>query len=432
MRRKLLMVVASFSLVLVLAAMPFMAACAPEEPPPPPPPPTDEEEPPPPLPEKDSIVIGGARPLSGPNQAIGDFAFGPIYNMWVEDVNAKGGIYVEEYGKKLPIELIIYDDTSDIGTMTMLLERLILEDEVDFLLSPCSTAFLFAASSIFDRYEYIFLGAEGGCTTLTAMLPELPWQFSVLNYSDHNQVPVMADLFVEWGVETVAYIYIADLHGIEYAHTAESEFLKKGITVVMSKSVPPYAADVELLLKEAKALEVDAFCVFAYPPTTLVVVPQAMAIDFNPKAIVLGPGGNFQFFSDMYGAEVLEGVSGFGAWNAKSSPAAAEFADKFNERWTVGLADWWGGLHYWAALQFFEQAIVEAGTLDQAVIRDVMATSTFDTVLGPTWFEGGVLAVECYAGQVGQWQSGIFEVIDPGEKRTADPIYPKPDWSTAE
>ncbi len=114
-------------------------------------------------PERESIIIGGARPLSGPNAVYEETAFGPIYRMWIDEVNARGGIYVEEYGRQLPIaEPIIYDDTSDLGTMTRLVERLIVEDQVDFVLPPASTAFLFAAAPIFNQYEYILLGAEGG------------------------------------------------------------------------------------------------------------------------------------------------------------------------------------------------------------------------------------------------------------------------------
>lgn len=411
MKKKILLI----SLALLLAISLVGAGCPAPAPPP-----------------KDKIVIGAARPISGPLAMIGDFAFGPVMNLWVEDVNARGGIYVEEYGKSLPVELLVYDDTSDLGTSTRLIEKLILEDKVDFLFPNCSTAFLYASAPLANRYGYVYLGAEGGCTTITGMLPKLPYFFSVLNYSDHNQIPVLADLFVDWGVESVAFIYIADLHGIEYSHIGHQEMMRVGIPVVMSKSVPPFETELTLLLKEARDSGADALCAFVYPPTTMEVVGQSMALGYNPKAMVLGPGACFHFFYDIFGP-ATEGVVGFGAWNAKSSPAAKEFADKFIDRWGIGKSDWWGALHYWAGLQFFEQAIIEAGTLDQAVIRDVMATSTFDTVLGPTWFDivgggGGVLAVECYAGQVGQWQSGIYEVIDPGEKRTAEPIYPKPPW----
>ena len=271
------------------------------------------------------------------------------------------------------------------------------------------------------------MGAEGGATSLKEIMPGLPYFFSVLNFSDHNQMPVLADIFAEVGVKTAYIIYIADLHGIEYSGVAGIEFAKKGIDIVRVKSAPEGIKDLSPLLKEAKALEVDAFCSFQYPGENFLAIGQSMEIGFNPKAIILGPGGCFGLFKEMFGP-VVEGVMGEGAWNCKSSPGAAEFCDKFIARYGEPAVDWWGHLVYWGGLQFWQQAVEKAGTLDQAVIRDIIATETFDTVLGPAWFEGGLLAVECYAGQIGQWQSGIFEVIDPGEQRTAEPIYPKPPW----
>ena len=98
--------------------------------------------------ERDKIIIGAARPISGHLAIFEETAFGPIYKMWVDEVNAKGGIHVEEYGKRLPVEMLVYDDKSDMGTMTRLLEKLILEDKVDFLFPPASTAFLFAAGAV--------------------------------------------------------------------------------------------------------------------------------------------------------------------------------------------------------------------------------------------------------------------------------------------
>ena len=413
-------------LVLVLVALPLGGACGPT--------PT----------AKDKIVIGAARPISGFLKDIGDYAFGPIMQMWVDDVNARGGLNVG--GKKLPVELKVYDDTSDLGTSTRLIEKLILEDKVDFLFPNCSTAFLYASAPLANKYKYVYLGAEGGCTTLTEMLPDLPYVFGVLNYSNYNQIPALADIFVQKGVKTVAVIYINDLHGVEYYHTALSEFTKKGIQVVMGSAVPVGAADVELVLKQARDSKADALCAFVYPPTAMSVVGQAMALGYNPKAFVIGPGVNFQFFLDIFSAQAVEGLIGFGAWNRKSSPALSEFADKlkakFGEKGTAAFGDkeaftdWWGGAFYWAALQCLEQAIEKAGSLDQKKIRDILAKEHFDTVLGDTWFDmtadgkgGGLLARECHPGEVGQWQSGIYEVIGPADKATTATItYPKPSW----
>ena len=72
-----------------------------------------------------------------------------------------------------------------------------------------------------------------------------------------------------------------------------------------------------------------------------------------------------------------------------------------------------------------QKAIEVAGTLDGSKVRDVIASETFDTVLGPLKFEDQFNTY--YPGHVGQWQNGEFEVVDKAT-RTADPIYPKPAW----
>ena len=45
---------------------------------------------------KDKIVIGQAVSLSGPNAIIHAAGGLPVQTLWVEEVNAKGGIYVKE------------------------------------------------------------------------------------------------------------------------------------------------------------------------------------------------------------------------------------------------------------------------------------------------------------------------------------------------
>jgi branched-chain amino acid transport system substrate-binding protein len=384
-------------------------------------------------PTKDEIVIGGARPLSGANAIYEQTAFGPVYKMWIDEINARGGLYIEEYGRQLPIaEPIIYDDTSDLGTMTRLVERLMVEDQVDFVLPPASTSFLFAAAPVFNKYGYILLGAEGGATTITEVLPTLPYFFGVLNYSNWNQIPVFAEILEEVGAESVAILFLQDLHGIEYSGVAVTELGARDIDIAMIKSIPFDLQDASTLLQEAKAADADVLCLFCYPQQGFTAIGQAAALGINFNAIILGPGGCFNAFIDSFGP-VANGVMFEGAWNCQSSAGAAEFCDKFIPLYGQGIVDWWGHLPYYGGLQFLEQAIEAAGTLDQTAIRDVMATETFDTVLGPTWFTmfgdgGGLLAKECYAGQIGQWQDGVPEVIDPGENRTADPVYPKPDW----
>jgi len=390
-------------------------------------------------PEKDKILIGASRPLSGPNAAIGDAALGPMMQLWEKKINAEGGIYVSEYGKKLPIEFLIYDDATDVGTMVRLTEKLILEDKVDILFSACGTAFISAQAPIANKHGMVLLTAEGGATTMREALPGLPYVFVMLSFSDHYELPVFADMCAAKGAKTAYIISIADLHGVEYSGVANMEFGRVGIDVLANKSVPITYTDFSLLVKEAKAANPDVFCVFAYPPIVLPVTGEMMAIDFNPPAVIMGPGANFGFYGVSFGDDptIIDGVSCFAVANKDTSPAFEKHFSELEELVGWPNTDWWGTPLYAPIMDIWKKAIEETGTLDNAVIRDYIATNHFDTILGDTYFEmfgdgGGLMAKETHTGEIGQWQNGTVEVVGGGDwpntKLTSDWVYPKPDW----
>lgn len=379
-------------------------------------------------PPKDKIRIGWVTSMSGPYASGVPVTNGMVYELWIEEVNAKGGIFVKEYGKKLPIELIKYDDKSEVGTMTKLLEKVILEDKVDLILPPWGTAMLYAAAPIANKHKYILLGGPGGAEKLKEIMSSLPYFFSVLNMSE-TQMPALAEIFAEVQAKKVAIIYIQDLHGIEYRDRVLKELKTKGIEVVMSKSFPHGTKDLTPMLKDAKAANVDGFLGFVYPDEAFLVTGQAMEVGFNPKAFFLTVGPCLSQYRDAFSARGVEGVMGAGAWNAKVSPGAKEFQDAFVKKFKVE-PEGWGSFFYYSSLQFFQKAIEEAGTLDQSKIRELMATKAYDTAMGPMKFEKGMNTT--HPGEVGQWQNGVFEVIDSGKKRTAKPVYPKPEWPKKE
>lgn len=57
------------------------------------------------------------------------------YEKAVEDANAKGGIYIKEADRKLPVRLVFADDQSDPAKVTDAMERLIRIEKVNLILS---------------------------------------------------------------------------------------------------------------------------------------------------------------------------------------------------------------------------------------------------------------------------------------------------------
>jgi len=132
---------------------------------------------------------------------------------------------------------------------------------------------------------------------------------------------------------------------------------------------------------------------------------------------------------------------GLGAWNEKSGPGAKGYNDRFRNYWAESefpvYQDWWGDICCYSGLQVLQQAVENAGELDEygninnlTLITYINSEAVFDTAMNPVLtFADNRPAGDLFAGNIGQWQNGVFEVIDADHRRTADPLYPKPQWS---
>jgi branched-chain amino acid transport system substrate-binding protein len=381
------------------------------------------------IPEPETILIGNPISLSGPNSQGAMLSQIPTYDLWVEDVNAEGGIYVAEYDKRIPVEIIRYDDTSDVGTAVQLTERLILEDGVHFLLPPWGTASNFAIAPLVTQYEMPVIGCTVSSKQLAAEAHKFPYFFTMLNQAP-AQGAGLVSLSAELGIETAAVIHHTDLHGIEFAGDVVPQLSAAGIDVALYKTYPPNASDLSQLLREVQAADVDALIAFSYPPETFLMTQQMQEIGLNPEFFYATVGIAFPAYRDVYGVEAVEGVMGAGVWNPNVSvDGAREFFDRHVEMFGTE-PDRWASAACYASGQVLGQAIEMSGTLDPAAVREAMATEEFDTILGTVQFENQFNTT--YPGQVGQWQNGEFEVVAPLDQRTADPIFPKPEWGQRE
>ncbi|HUF95362.1 MAG TPA: amino acid ABC transporter substrate-binding protein [Acidimicrobiia bacterium] len=370
------------------------------------------------------IVIGNPIALSGPNNAGASLTQIPSYDLWVEDVNAAGGIYVAEYDTSLPVRIERVDDTSDVGTAVQLTQQMIADENIHFIFPPWGTAFNFAIAQDISDAQTPVLGCTVGSRELVENSAQYPYFYTLLNqYVD--QGAALVELLVDLGVETVAIIHHDDLFGIDFNDFVEPALADAGIEIVFHETYPLGTEDLSQTLRGAQDADPDAFLAFSYPPETFLITGQAMEIGFNPDVFMASVGVAFPPYRDAFGP-AAEGIIGTGAWNpGVDTPDSQGYFDRHVEMHGVE-PDRWASAACYATGQVLQQAIEAAGTLDPVAVKEAMDNTEFTTILGTFTFENQLNPV--YPGQIGQWQNGEFEIVSPTDARTADPIFPKPAW----
>ena len=77
------------------------------------------------------------------------------FDLWRDQVNAKGGIKVD--GKDYKINFVSYDDKSQNGRVQQLYTRLITQDKAQFLFSPYSSGLTATSAIISEQYGKVML-----------------------------------------------------------------------------------------------------------------------------------------------------------------------------------------------------------------------------------------------------------------------------------
>ena len=376
-----------------------------------------------------SIRIGWSLAKSGPNAPGADTTLRPNYEMWVKEVNAAGGLMLKAHGRKVPIEVVEYDDRSSTEEAVRAIERLISQDKVDLILSPWGTAVNLAVAPTLAKHGYPQLGSTALTDKAEEFAKRWPTIFFMLGSGGMYAEALMSQLDVARKAGTigdkVAMLHVADVFGVDAAAAARKAAAAHGFKLVVDKSYPVGTQDLSPLLNEVKGLAPDVFIAFSYPPDTVLISDQARVLAFNPKVFYTGVGTQFPFFKAKYGAGA-EGQMSAGGVDG-DSPLIKDYFKRHKEL-TGKEPDSWASPVTYASLQVLQQAIERVGRIDRAAITREMKTASFDTVLGPIKFEDQTLSGIFL---VGQWQNGVFQGIAPANLKGAKPaVIPKPAWKS--
>jgi branched-chain amino acid transport system substrate-binding protein len=371
-----------------------------------------------------SIRIGYAISLSGPDAPGAAITVLPNYRLWVKEVNAAGGIMLSSVGKRVPIKVIEYDDRSNVDDAKAAVERLITQDKVDFILAPWGTGTNLAVGPQFNRAGYPQLATTAWPPESSQLWPNSFWFLGTPTEAAQGLVGIISKLRSEGKVgNTVAILNVADQFGIGLAQVARKAFKQSGFDLVYDRAYPVETQNMSQIITEVKRLNPDTFAAFSYPPDTIMITEQAVLSNFNPKVFYTAVGTAFPLYKQSFGADV-EGVMGIGGWNA-DAPASKDYFRRHTET-TGEEPDRWASPVTYASLQMLQQAIERVGKIDRAAVIKELQTGTFETILGPVKLENNLYRENWW---VGQWQNGEFYGIAPATLPGAREVrFPKPAW----
>lgn len=354
------------------------------------------------------IRIGRVAHMTGPGAGGEAASHSPNIDLWVAQVNARGGLNLG--GEKRLVEIVQYDDKTNPTEHIKAVQRLATRDEVDFILSPWGTGFNAAAAPIYARYGYPLITV----TNITDEIPELSERFPNMFFmlgSTTGFVEGLRDTLLtlkDSGAITgkIAMVNVADAFGIELAGVARKVLPASGLEIVFDKSYPLGSPDLSPVVKGAKLSDADAFVAFSYPPDTFALTEQAIIEDLEVGAFYTAVAAAFPAYAGKFG-KAAEGNLGAGGVNL-DLPEMQAYRAAF-EAHNGKPAEYWASATYYASLQVLEQAIEGAGSTDRKAVIDWIKTHEFDTAIGKVSFDAHNESKRYWT--VGQWKDGAFNAV---------------------
>lgn len=365
-----------------------------------------------------TIKVGAVVPLTGRYSGLG----GQVktgYELAVADINDAGGVDIG--GTMVPIELTILDDESDPTKTVQQLETQASNGAVAYLGGAGSDLHA-AAAGIAEKNKIPYLGIafalesphkQGFKYLFSPFAKSKDMGTTVFDLLDSlDPKPTNVAVFKEttdWGKELEDY------------WTAEAN--ARGYTIKVYEYAPG-TTDYSSLILPAKESGAEVLLGLPNPPDGLAMMKQIKELDWNAKAYLLIRAPDPPTFGENLGAD-SDGVMLMPGWNrAVTFPGAAEMAERHMATFgspAVALT----GPSY-ACVQILADAISRAGSVDPAAIRDALAATDMDTVIGPVTFNedgtGNVIAI------VNQWQGGKQALVWPPDQASAEIIYPAVPW----
>jgi branched-chain amino acid transport system substrate-binding protein len=366
------------------------------------------------------IKLGCAISFTGAKSRSGKL-YRDSYDMAVEAINSSGGLKVGNQAYQLKI--VYYDDKSDPSESSKLVEKLLAEDKVNFLLGPYSSGITIPDSLVAQRYRIPMIEGGGASGKI----------FSRGNKYIFGSLPPAGQYFkstlemlqkLQPKPKTIAILYSDDKFDVSVAEGTQKLAKPMGFNVVLYEKYAEHATDFTSILTKIKAAKADVVLVSGHTEEALNFTQQAKELNVCPEMISMTVGPSEADFRKSLGkdAEYIYGVASWSTqmnFNGYLFNDTQEFVKKFKAKFNYdpdyhnasGIAD----------LAVFKDAIERAGSLDPEKVRNAISSTKLGTIYGHVEFsdngqiKGTSVVLQIQGGE-------IYQVFPNGARKAVFPV----------
>lgn len=387
---------------------------------------------------RDHILIGHPTPATGPIAAFGE-ASAWVDQFAVEEMNKDGGIFIKDLGRKLPVKVKAMDTESNPTKAAEVASQLILRDRVDLMMVLHTPDTVNPVGAICERYQVPCISSDA---PIEPWLTGGPYRWTFHSFWSLKDIVTvftgMWDAFAGRTNKVVGGFWPNDPDGALWAAEFTKRLKALGYRVVDVGRFPYGMQDFSSFISAWKREKVEILTGVPIPPDWATAWRQCRQQGFIPKVATIGKAVLFPSAVEAMGGDLPIGLSAE-IWWTPSHPFKSSLtgisSKELADQWTKSTGRQWTqllGFDY-AAFEIAADVLKRAGSLEREKIRDALAQTDLDTVVGHIQYNAQNYALTPLVG--GQWVRGVkwpwdLQITFNGENRhiptTGNMVFPIP------
>jgi len=376
------------------------------------------------------IVIGAAVSATGIYAANGANTKNG-YEFAVKKINDAGGVKVGD--KCYNLEVVYYDDESTPARAAQLVERLISQDDIKFVLGPYSSPMTKAILPVTEKYKTPVVQSEAASRSLFTQ--GYKYHFGIIATSEKYLTPVI-DMAAEQAKKAgrhpssvkVAMIFQDDSFSLDVRQGVVDLVKKYKMNTIIDDRMPKDLNDLTAFFTKVKAVKPDVLLISGHEKGAATAARQMGEHRTDVPLIGITHCESAKVVQDF--PKVAEGFVCPTQWDEtmKASDPLFGTAMDYNNQMKAAHPEYknvpYQTAQASAAIYVWKDAFERAGTLDQEKVRQALIETDLPTFYGHVKFaEDGSNPGKTMV--MRQIQDGKFVVVAPPAVAAGPVVYPR-------